>query len=661
MRRVLLLVALLVGFSIAVGPTASAQVPGFGDCKEEPEPEYPGSGFVGQLDTAPPSQTIPGSVYDEVGYAGLVWHTYDLGCIPGPNHIAAPTNTFVGNLLFDAAKVIVAATNGLHGIITEGGFLDRFDDLIVETSHTMYTGVFSPWFGLVGVLLGVTLFRAGMTGNLAAAGTKLLYAAGALFLASATYMTPLLYTGLLDELAVDGVNQLRSQVLGIAGIDAAHALPNTLHEQVVWRPWLQGEFGSANSRHAAELGRDLVHAQAFTQQEVAAGRTGEDAVEAKKEQFKQVADRAGAAYPYMQGINDARLGAGMTALFKALVFAPFQLLTDAGLLLLQLLLRVIVMFGPVLGLIALLRGGVLLQTAMGIVGALLQALLLAAAGCLHLIALMWITDPDRGLSVLFQLITMLLLTALLWKAVKPGERFRSILNSAGGVVGLSGLSRSERLLRRMHKGHKRRRRRDLFARAQDWFGPHEWLGPNRGDTGQRSEAETATQDEHGPVHAYAQRMHWSKPGDEHPGLDRGPVRPEGDPGRGGNGATGHRPQTPGASGPRPGAVWAASERTDRRRTPATRTITRGAPALPPAEPDSPPSRPGSNDPGPGQPPESRPAHDPDLFVPPGTHGGPGDDERRVRPTRRDDPAWEVYRPEDDDRPQRGRRPEEGEG
>ena len=677
-RRVLLLVLLLgagLGVGLAAGPAASAQIPGFDDCKDAPEPEYPGSGFVGQLDPAPPIQTAPGSVYDEVGYAGLVWHTYDLGCIPSGRALFAPVYTFLGNMIFNVAKVIVGATNGLHSIVTEGGFLDHFDDLVMEGSLTMYEGVFTPWLGLVGVLLGVLLFSAALTGDLAAAGTKLLYAAGAIFLASATYLTPKVYVGLLDEIAVDGVDQLRSQVLASAGIDEARALPNTLHQQVVYLPWLQGEFGSANSPQAEQLGRDLAHAQAFTRAEVAAGRTGEDAVEAKKQQFEQVAERAGPAYPYFQGINDARLGAGATALFRALAFAPFQLLTDAGLLLLQLLLRIIVMFGPVLGLVAILRGGVLLQAAMGIVGALLQALLLAAAGCLHLIALLWITDPDRGLSSLFQLIAMLLITALMWKAVKPGERFRSIFNSAGGVVGLAGLNRSERYLRRLTKRHRRRHRRDVMGTLGWWLrsGDRDPQDPPR----REAEEESA-------VHAYAERMYPTGSGLDHPGLEGGPVRPEGDPGRGGGGATFDQSRCTRcgapidgwflcercqAAGERSGAVWAASERADRGQLgraargvgSATQAaaVTRGRPALPPGETDMPPARGDRAEQGSGQQPrESGEPLDAEVFRPDedggDKHSRPGD-----KPGGNTDrEAWEIYRPDDEGLPPQGPRPEE---
>ena len=70
----MLVVAALVAGLAAIGGTASAQA---FDCKAPPDPDRPGTGLVGSLDPAPIGVGVPGSVYDEVGYAGQVWWTYE--------------------------------------------------------------------------------------------------------------------------------------------------------------------------------------------------------------------------------------------------------------------------------------------------------------------------------------------------------------------------------------------------------------------------------------------------------------------------------------------------------------------------------------------------------------------------------------------------------
>ncbi|MCU1664121.1 MAG: hypothetical protein JWR58_4186, partial [Pseudonocardia sp.] len=109
-RRVALMIVVgLVGGSVLIGQPAFAQSL---DCKESPEPDRPGTGLVGSLD--PPTYGVgePGSVYDEVGYAGLVWHNYDLGCAGAAVfNPATTTDTWLGNQTFNGAKFVVAGVN----------------------------------------------------------------------------------------------------------------------------------------------------------------------------------------------------------------------------------------------------------------------------------------------------------------------------------------------------------------------------------------------------------------------------------------------------------------------------------------------------------------------------------------------------------------------
>jgi len=122
----LMLMIAVLSPSTAAGSPALAQVPGVDDCKQPPNPERPGSGMVGAIDPTPLQTGTPNSVYAEVGYAGLVWHTYDLGC--GPSGLRNPNaviDTWTGELLFDIGKAVVGASNGLHYALADGGCWPR--------------------------------------------------------------------------------------------------------------------------------------------------------------------------------------------------------------------------------------------------------------------------------------------------------------------------------------------------------------------------------------------------------------------------------------------------------------------------------------------------------------------------------------------------------
>ncbi len=436
-RLLLLLIGLLLGVQAVVAAPALAQNP-FGDCKEAPNPERPGTGMVGALDPTPIGHGVPGSVYAEVGYAGLVWHTYDLGC--GPSGIMDPDaviGNWTGNQLFNVAKVLVGATNGLHYALAEDGLLAPLDDLIVSGTVALYDSVYAPWFGLVAVLLAIVLFRHIWRGDLATVSKRALWALAGIWLAAATYLTPLLYTQVLDEVLVEGSQQIRTGFLDEVGIEAPDALPTLLHEQIVYTNWLRGVFGSAHGPQATELGRDLVRAQTYTKQEIANGADDPDSgvAERKKQEYEQIAERTGSAYGYFQGVDGSRVGTGFLAMVQAMMFALFQLLAQAALLLAQVLLRVVILVGPVIGLIAILYHELLRGVGRAVGAALLNVVVISALTALHTLVMVWVFDPARGLSVLSQMLLAGLVTLVMLLVARPVRRMWQMVELSVSAVG----------------------------------------------------------------------------------------------------------------------------------------------------------------------------------------------------------------------------------
>jgi hypothetical protein len=434
----LMLAIALVGSSTALGSTALAQVPGVDDCKQAPNPERPGSGMVGAIDPTPLQAGTPNSVYAEVGYAGLVWHTYDLGC--GPSGLRNPNaviDTWTGNLLFDIGKVIVGATNGLHYALGDGGLLAPLNDLIVSGTVALYDSVYAPWFGLIAVLLAIVLFRSIWRGDLATVSKRAAWALAGIWLAAATYLTPLLYTQVLDGVLVDGSNQVRTGFLHEVGIAQRDALPTLLHEQIIYRNWLRGEFGSPDGPQAAQLGRDLVRAQAYTKREIAAGADDPKSgvADRKKQEYKSIADRTGSAYGYFQGIDGNRIGVGFLAALQAVMFGLFQLLAQAALLLAQVMLRVVILLGPIIGLIAILHHDLLRGVGRAVGAAVLNIVVLSALAALHTLVMVWVFDPARNISVLAQMLLAGMITLVMLLVARPVRRMWQMTELAVGAVG----------------------------------------------------------------------------------------------------------------------------------------------------------------------------------------------------------------------------------
>ncbi len=424
--------------SPALGSPVLAQVPGVDDCKQAPNPERPGSGMVGAIDPTPLQAGAPNSVYAEVGYAGLVWHTYDLGC--GPSGLRNPNaviDTWTGNLLFDVGKAIIGATNGLHYALADGGMLAPLNDLIVSGTVALYDSVYAPWVGLVAVLLAIVLFRSIWRGDLATVSKRAAWALAGIWLAAATYLTPLLYTQVLDGVLLEGSNQVRTGFLNDVGIEQRDALPTLLHDQIIYRNWLRGEFGSPDGPQAAQLGRDLLRAQAYTKQEIAAGADDPKSgvADRKKQEYKAIAERTGSAYGYFQGLDGNRIGVGFLAALQAVMFGLFQLLAQAALLLAQVLLRVVILLGPVIGLIAILHHDILRGVGRAAGAAMLNIVVLSALAALHTLVMVWVFDPARNISVLAQMLLAGMITLVMLLVARPIRRMWQMTELAVGAVG----------------------------------------------------------------------------------------------------------------------------------------------------------------------------------------------------------------------------------
>lgn len=450
--RALLVVGSLVGGLVLVGGTASAQA---FDCKAPPDPDRPGTGLVGSLDPAPIGVGVPGSVYDEVGYAGQVWWTYDLGCGPGgARDPAAATDTWLGNQAFNVAKLVVGGVNWAHYLIARGSSLLTPLDTVIRTgTRAMYEAVFTTWVGIALAALAAIMLVLAMRGDLSQQARRGLVAVLALGLAGAAYAAPIQWSRALDGVLLDGVTAMQQGFLRQVGVGDQNTLPTVLTDQIVYSNWLRGEFGSADVPQARDLGRPLLEAQTFSKVEVATGQDGQAQAQAKKDQFTQVAGQVGDRYSYFQGRSGSRVGAGVLALVQAACIALFQLMSKVLVLVSMLMIRLLVMVAPALAVVALLRPEVL--PAMLRVGgaALVNTLLVGALAGLHSLLVISLFRPGSGVDTWLALLVTGVVTVILWAVSRPFRRLASMVSltreQVSGVLPASGSGTLGRALGRL--------------------------------------------------------------------------------------------------------------------------------------------------------------------------------------------------------------------
>jgi hypothetical protein len=466
-RAALLITGLLLGAQAIIGAPAMAQIPipGIEDCKDAPNPEHPRSGMVGVLDPTPIDQGADPSIYRQYGYAGQVWHTYDLGCGPsGLRNPNAVVDTWTGNQIFNIGKNLVAATNGLHYSLLDGGLLEPFDNLILSGTIALYDSVYTPLFGLVAILLAIVLFRSIWRGDLATISRRSMWALAALWFASLTYLTPLTYTHVLDDLLIDGTSAVQAGFFSEVGVDERDQLPTLLHDTVIYRNWLRGEFGSATAPQAEQFGERLVGAQAWTKQDVEGGRDPGDPTP-KRDEYKAVADELSSTsvYGFFQGRDGSRVGAGFLATAQGFALAFFQLLAKATILLAQVLLRVLILVGPLIGLVAILHHEVLRQVGKALGAVIINVIVVAAMAGVHAFVLTELFDPANNIPPLAQLLLAAVVTIIFMLVVKPVRRMWQMMEMSVAAVGGALPAAPSGVLSRL------RRRKEYVPTAQDDF------------------------------------------------------------------------------------------------------------------------------------------------------------------------------------------------
>ncbi|GAA4117676.1 hypothetical protein GCM10022415_15810 [Knoellia locipacati] len=459
-------VGLLTFLLVILGGAAAAarpSIPGLPDCKEAPVAEYPDRGVSGMLDPAPspvpvardpfaPQRTT--SIYDQYGYAGLRWSTYDLGCGGSVRNPEAAADTMVGNMAMSAAVFVTSLSNGIHNAVSNPkDYMGPLDRVVDRVSERMNEAIWTPWGGVA--LLGVVglLLVYSTRGQLSSVVSGGLWAMLVLAVLSGLAAYPGRAASFFDETVTQTIGNLQASSAGV--VSDAEGGPGRSQgalavDTVLYQNWLRGELGSSEGAAAERWGPRLFGATALTRAEAASSRDPERAKEiseSKAEAFTEVADEIQeqdpSTYAVLQGKAGGRAGTGVLTLLGSLFTVGFRLIADAFLVAGLVMLRLLVMFFPaaaVVGIIAPLSSVV---RRIGNIGAasLVNVIAFSAGSVIHTAAISALlsTADGPGMSVM-ALLLCLVLTVAAFVLMMP---FLSMTQMLGGQS-RRGLLRSVR-------------------------------------------------------------------------------------------------------------------------------------------------------------------------------------------------------------------------
>ncbi|TYB35544.1 MFS transporter [Micromonospora sp. AP08] len=429
------------------------------ECRNAPVPGAPDSGLAGWFASRPDSAKQPGpkGLYSDYGYAGYSYTTYDVdgGCASSVLHPDYRFTTMVANGEFMFANAIIGASNALRERAWDPRTMWRWADPLVEqATKAVYQKVFSV-FGIITIcVVGLYLLWRSRQSDMSNAMTTAGWAILVMVAVTALAAWPVKSANIADSALITSLGVVHDAV-GPTSRDTPpgqcddpnpaackdHRPPavrasDTATETMLYRNWLRGVLGSADSETAKKYGPALYDAKSLTWDEAESIRanpaTREVVIKAKQQQWAKVAEQIKSedpeAYEYLQGVRDMdRIGAGFIAVLASLLFAMFDLTASLLVLLGFLIFRWAVIAAPILGTVGLMRpaSAGLRRLANAVVAAVFNIAIFGTGAAIYLFAVDLIMNTPT-LPGWLQVVLVWLCGVVGWLLLRPYRRITQL-------------------------------------------------------------------------------------------------------------------------------------------------------------------------------------------------------------------------------------------
>jgi len=420
-------------------------------CLSAPTPETPDSGMAGWFASKPASIPTNGTwLYSRYGYAGYDYVTYDQGCVSPVTHPQDSFDDTIANGEFMISSSIIGASNALRQYSWNPQSMWGWaDPLVDKATKSLYAKVFSV-FGVVTLaVVGLYLLWRSRQSDMSNALTTAGWAIFVMVLVTAIAAWPVRSAHLADSTLVSGLsvvhNAIGPQPDDTSGTcadptpgacddprSAALRASDTATDNMIYRNWLRGLLGSADSPTAQKYGLVLYDAKSLTWQEAekiqANPATRDATIQQKQMEWMKVAQEIKTedpqAYSYLQGQQGMdRIGAGFISILSSLFFAMFDITASILVLIGFLIFRWAVIAAPVLGTIGILRpaSSGLRRLANAVVAAIFNIIIFGTGAAVYLFAVDLIMSTTT-LPGWLQVVLMWLVGVVGWLLLRPYRR-----------------------------------------------------------------------------------------------------------------------------------------------------------------------------------------------------------------------------------------------
>ncbi|MEU3083989.1 hypothetical protein ABZ697_27210 [Streptomyces albidoflavus] len=448
-----------------------------GDCKAPPDPDFPGTGISGWIDpgpvTAPPPRKIENSagyIYEQYGFAGLRWDTYDLGCGGVLRDTEAASDTAMANFIFMWSKAWTALTIKLHDYAVGDAIPDATRPVLENATRAVRNAIFTPWAVVSLLIVACGVIVQARKKNAAEAVTRVGWSLFVVTLVSIVGGYPAFAAGLTDDAVSSTVGAVRQALAtgdrapgpvgpgpateppGGAGPDAFRtdrepadsattATGNLLVKSVLYRAWLRGQFGDPDSVAAQRYGMKILNAQAMTHREARQppAERRKSAV-AKAETFEDVAEKIKTedptAYAHFTGKKKERLGVAFSSMYMSFSANAFSAVADFMIAMSRILLPFIVILFPAIAVIGLhwAKRNLVTGSLNAAMAGAVNIPLFAAAGGVHGLVVAETMGRGSDTSPEWLSSTIALISGVvLWRLTAPTRRLASMASSGGSM------------------------------------------------------------------------------------------------------------------------------------------------------------------------------------------------------------------------------------
>jgi hypothetical protein len=456
-------------------------------CLMPPTPSTPDSGLAGWFAERPASSTSAGpqGIYSQYGYAGYSYTTYDLdsGCASTLIDPDYKFETTVANGEFMIATAVIGASNALRERAWDPQSLWGWaNPLVDQATKAVYEKVFSVFGVITLAVVGIYLLWRSRQADMGAATTTAGWAILVMVGVTAIAAWPVKSASLADQSLITSLGTVHDAVGPRAlntpggkcddptpGACEDHRPPavrasDTATDTMLYRNWLRGILGSADSETAKKYGRALYDARSLTWDEAQKIRdnplTREGTLSGKKTQWEKVAEQIKQedpeAYEYLQGVNGMdRIGSGFIAMLAAFMFAMFDLTASILVLLGFLVFRWAVIAAPILGTVGLLRpaSAGIRRLGNAVVAAIFNIAIFGTGAAIYLFAVDLIMNTP-SLPGWLQVVLVWLCGVVGWLLLRPYRRITQLGGKDGTRAIVSAGSWHRRFFRDMREAAK---------------------------------------------------------------------------------------------------------------------------------------------------------------------------------------------------------------